>query len=682
MKVAIGKKELDKFGVNAGDLVDILRKDNEVIIIDEEKFSNDDVKKERINVLITSDSKIARNVFSSISINTSTYIISSKDSLLLDSSNHYLVDYSNIRNVFDAVNNISKNRKPSKEKIWNRFYTDEELNVTFPEMTETDYIRSMNLEPDLCAYEFEGQKTSHIEHDSELYNYAGRLKALGVKKGDFVSICMPNSPELVKLKYCLEDIGCTANFIDPRSDAKTLQHCLNTGNSKILFILDAKYKDVEQVIDKTNIDKVFLVSPFESVKGKNRLYKTLIRLKGINVKNSGYNNFDDFLSIKPVQFEKVGYEKGHISSIQYTSGTTGLPKAVMIDGNSYNCRVAQYRMSNDEVNLSKGSRLLQALPISGLAFGEYALQIGMCKGMENVLITSFTPENFGKIVKNTKVNAFVIPPNVLYAFLKSKEYKEIDKEELTMVAIGGEGMSVAKTLEVNKDLKDNGCTIHTTMGGGCTEGVVCNTTEMQSCYKPGAAGIPLIGNVFRITDENGNELSYNQRGTLNYDPVGPMLGYYDNEELTKKTMTKNGIDLGDAGEIDEDGFVTYVGRKSQLIYRDDKIIYPHDIEEDAMMLNSVDFCVVTGKGDDIRLFFTVKNHRDINNALQEINELLSTKYKDIKYLIKIIPLKSIPYTKNCKTDREKLSGNIDELDLYNKKLAFVKRKTFGLHKIK
>ena len=72
MKIAIGKKELYKFGVNAGDLVDTLKKVNEVIVIDEENFLNDDVKKERINVLITSDSKIIGNVFSSISINTST----------------------------------------------------------------------------------------------------------------------------------------------------------------------------------------------------------------------------------------------------------------------------------------------------------------------------------------------------------------------------------------------------------------------------------------------------------------------------------------------------------------------------------------------------------------------------------------------------------------------------------
>lgn len=675
MKIAISKKELNKLGSKANDLMEALRKDNEIIIIDEENFSNDDIKREWINVLITDDAQIIRNIFSSISINTSTYVISPKDSLLLSPNNHYLVDFSEPKNIIDVVNHISRNRKPSVEKIWNRHYTDAQLDVTFPEMTETDYIRSMNLDPNSCAYEYYKQRTTHGEHESELYKYAGRLKDLGVKKNDFVSICMPNSPELVKLKYCLEDIGATANFIDPRVDSETLLHCLNTGGSKLLFIMDAKYKQVEKIIDKTGINKVFLVSPYESVEKKNKLYKHLMRLKGINVSNSSYNKFEDFLNIEPIQFDKVGYEKSHVSSIQYTSGTTGKPKAVMINGNSYNCRVAQYRMGNDEIDLSKGKRLLQALPISGLAFGEYSLQIGMCKGMENILIESFTRQNLGKKIDENDVNGFVTPPSALHGVLESRHYEKMDKSKLTMIAVGGEGMSVAKTLETKEKLEQDGCPRHPIMGGGCSEGVVCNTTESQSVWKPGSAGIPLIGNDIKITDENGDELTYNQRGTLNYDPVAPMLGYYNNEELTRKVMTKNGIDLGDVGEIDEKGFISYTGRKSQLIYQDDQIIYPHDIEEDAMMLNSVDFCVVAGKQNDVRLFFTLKKHCHMETALSEINELLDKKYKNIKDLINIIPLKSIPYTKNCKTDREKLSKeDISQLDLYYKRKPFVMKK--------
>jgi len=675
MKIAIGKNELEKLREKSKELFNVLKLNNDVIIIDEDNFSNDDIKREWINVIITSDSRIINNVFNSISVNTSTYIISPNGTLLQSPNNHHLVNLLDSKEVCETLKSISKNRRPSKEQIWNRYFTDEQLDVTFPEMTETDYLRSKNLDQNLCAYEYFGQRTSHGEHNSELFNYAGRLKALGVKKGDFVSICMPNCPELVKLKYCLEDIGCTANFIDPRVDSKTLSHCLKTGKSKILFILDSKYKQVEEIIDETYIDRVYLVTPFEEVLDKKKIYDMLMRIKGNKISNSGYKTFDDFLNIKPVQFEKVGYEKGHISSIQYTSGTTGAPKPVMIDGNSYNCRVAQYVLSNDEIDLSKGKRLYQGLPISGLAFGEYALQMGMCKGMENVLDPAMNPKKLAKTLEKEKINAFVIPPLGLYEILNSKDSKKLDYSRLYMVAIGGEGITRAKTNQLNKELADNGCPGHILMGGGCSEGVVCNTSETQSFYKPGSAGFPLVGNKIYIADENGNELPYGERGIINYDPVAPMLGYYNMPELTKKVMTKNGVDLGDIGSVDERGFLTYVGRKSQMIYLDDMVVYPRDIEEKAMELNSVDFCAVAGKNGDIRLFFTLKKGYDLETAIEEIRTLLDKEYNSLKDSIEVIALNSMPYTKNCKTDREKLAGDISQLDLYKEnKFSFFKKK--------
>lgn len=675
MKIAIGQKELEKLGIKSKELINALKLNNDVIVIDEKEFSNDDIKREWINVIITSDSKIINNIFSSISINTSTYVISSSNTLLQSPNNHYLVNLLDTNEVCKILKNISSNRKPSKEKIWNRYFTDEQLDVTFPEMTETDYLRSRNLDQNLCAYEYFGQRTSHGEHNSELFNYAGRLKALGVKKGDFVSICMPNCPELVKLKYCLEDIGCTANFIDPRVDSKTLLHCLKTGKSKILFILDSKYKQVEEVIDNTDINYVYLVSPFESVKDKKKIYDILMYLKGNKISNSGYKKFQDFLNITPMQFEKAEYEKGHISSIQYTSGTTGAPKPVMIDGNSYNCRVAQYRLSNDEIDLSEGDRIYQGLPISGLAFGEYALQMGMCKGMENVLDPAMNPKKLAKTLRTLGINAFVIPPLGLYEILNSRDAKKLDFSKFHMVAIGGEGITKVKTNQLNKELKDRGCPGHILMGGGCTEGVVCNTSETQSFTEPGTAGFPLIGNKIYIADEKGNELSYNERGIINYDPVAPMLGYYDMPELTQKVMTESGVDLGDIGSVDERGFLTYVGRKSQMIYLDDMIVYPRDIEEKAMELKSVDFCVVAGKNGQVKLFFTLKKNCNLEDALEEIDVLLEKEYNSLKNSIEVIALNSIPYTKNCKTDREKLASNISELDLYKEnKFSFHKKK--------
>lgn len=679
MKIAIGKKELEK----NNDLKQLYNfdKDNDYIIIDDENFDINDIRKEWINIIITSNSKLINEIYNSISLSSSTYVISDKNTLIQNPTNHFAVDNLDINNIVLTINSIKENRLPSKEKIWNRYYTDEQLLSKFPEMTQTDYLRSLKHDPNLCAYEYFGQRTSHLEHNHNVIDYAGKLAALGIKKGDFVSICMPNTPELVSLKYCLEDMGCTANFIDPRADSDTILHCLNTGNSKYLFILDSKYKELNSIIDKTNLDKVYLFTPFESINIKNSMFglKKLYDLgqlkEGNRPKDSGYGYFKDFMKIVPTHYEKAEYDPNHITSIQYTSGTTGKPKPVMLNGNSFNSRVHSYQYDESEIILRKGDRLLQALPISGLAFGEYAIQMGLCKGMENVIVPSFSPEELGKMLYENKINAFVMPPLAMYKILDSEYFDKLDLENMRMIAIGGESMSSTKVNEINKMLEEKNCPVHVVMGGGCTEGVVCNTTVTYNIDKPGSAGIPLLGNELKIKDKAGKELSYNERGYIYYNPVNPMLGYYNMPELTKKVKTEDGVNLGDIGEIDENGLLTYIGRDSQMIKLGDKIIYPRDIEEEICKLDGVDFCTVTGKNGEIRVFYTLKDGYNIHELSNRINAELKYKFKDIYNNMKVIALNNMPFTKNCKTDREKLAGNIEELDLYtpNVKVKKIKK---------
>lgn len=680
MKIAIDKKELEKNTILNNLFMDL---ENEYIIFDSDNFDINEIKKQWINVLVTSNTNLISSIYSSVSLSTSTYVISDPGTISLDGANHFVLSEPlNDQNVSLAIRTIGKNRIPSVEKIANRYYTDEQLKSKFPRMTETEFLRSKKLNPDLLAYEYFGERTSHLDHQADVVKYARLLTSWGVKPGDFVSICMPNTPELIKLRYALEDMGCTANFIDPRANSETMLHCLNTAKSTHLFILDGKYQELNKIVDKTNLDTVFLLSPFESIGRKNskylvkKIYDFSQKKKGNRPTDSGYKYFNDFMSIEPSDYKKAEYDASRISSIQYTSGTTGKPKPVMLNGNSFNCRVHSYQYDESEIILREKDRLLQALPMSGLAFGEYAMQMGLCKGMENVLVPSFTPEGLGKMLYENKINAMVMPPLALYKVLDSKYADKIDFSNIRMIAIGGEGMSSSKVKEINQILESKNCPVHIVMGGGCTEGVVCNTTVTYNHDKPGSAGIPLLGNSIKIIDKDGKEVGYGERGYIYYDPEGPMLGYYQMPELTEKVMTENGINIGDIGSIDGRGFVDYIGRDSQVIRLSDRIIYPRDIEEEISTVNGVDFCTVAGKNGEIRLFYTIKQGYQKEERDFVIEQRLREKFPDISEKVEIIALNNMPFTKNCKTDREKLAGDINELDLYQspEKSKLFKRK--------
>jgi len=107
MKIAIGKNELEKLREKSKELFNVLKLNNDVIIIDEDNFSNDDIKREWINVIITSDSRIINNVFNSISVNTSTYIISPNGTLLQSPNNHHLVNLLDSKEVCETLKSIS-----------------------------------------------------------------------------------------------------------------------------------------------------------------------------------------------------------------------------------------------------------------------------------------------------------------------------------------------------------------------------------------------------------------------------------------------------------------------------------------------------------------------------------------------------------------------------------------------
>lgn len=623
----------------------------------------DEIKQKKSIIVITNDEESIKKIMGSISINTSTYIITEKQLI-----GNNIVNLKNNNNINDIIKQIEDSRIPSVEKIWNRNYSDEQLNLSkeFPKMTQNDYVRTHNIDKSFNALDYFGVKTTYEDYDKDIRKYAGIFYNLGVREGDYVSFCMPNTPEFIKIRYALDELGAVANFIDPRVDSEKMKHCLNMVPTKLLFILDSRYKDLAKIIDKTNLNQVYLLTPFECLPKLSKGYNLLQQLKGNRPDDSGYKYFKDFDTMNSNGYIKPKYTSNRTTSIQYTSGTTGMPKAVEISDDSYNARVFQYHFT--DIDLSKQHRLLQALPISGLAFGEFSMQMGLCNGMENVIVPTFTPDGLAKIIDKQNVNALVMPPLAWYGIIKSPRLKKMDLSNLTMCAVGGESMTEAKVNEVNEALISRGCKRHVITGGGCTEAVVSHCTETNAIEKPGSVGIPLIGNNVSILDGNGKELSYNERGTVVYKTVYPMNGYIGNEELTNSVKTDRGINLNDIGYIDDSGMITILGREKDLIKIDNLIVYPRDIEEKIMKLPLVDFCTVVQDDDNkVRIFFTMKDCSKYNELYDNILSIIGNEFSIVKNLVKIIALNKMPYTKNCKTDREKLAKEeINNLDIYTK----------------
>lgn len=572
------------------------------------------------------------------------------------------IKYDNVFNfnyksdIFNLIDNIAKNRVPSKEKIWNRSYTNEQLNAEFPKMTKMDYIRSKHINSNLVALEYFGKTSTYGELDKVAIEYAEKLVTLNVSEGDSIALCLPNTPELIKLMCAIDECGAICNNIFPICTAKEIEYCVNTLQSKILFVLDSNMKLVDSVLENTSLEKVIYVTPFESLPVLKIPYDVSQKLKGFRPKNKKYQSFNDFLKTKGTKFTKPKYVENRISSIQYTSGTTGSPKPVILTDDTYNARAYQYEQL--EVGITGGGRFLHCIPACGKAFGEFTIHLGLTNGLCNVLVPKFTTDDLIDMFKKYHIQGMSMTPIGWLHIIESPVFENIDLNDFMLASMGGDG-AIEKMVKLIQDsLQRKGFKGNAILGSGATELGVTFSTNTAVSNKMGSSGKLLLGNTVKIINEDGEECSYNENGTIYYNAVYQSVGYLNNMKLNK---TEYGIDLGDYGYIDDEGNLTVLCRKNQLILINGKYYCPTTLE---IAINKCLFVkygyVVEPQNSKYKVRVCYTTYENCDNKINN-DELLDYLPDEIKEYTEIHRIKEIPQAGGLKVDKEKLSLNIDDL---------------------
>ena len=543
---------------------------------------------------------------------------------------------------------------PSIDKPWLDYYKNIKQ-IEFPKMTKNDYIRSKRIKPNLVALEYFGKKVSYGELDKIIIDYAKKLETLGVKEDDSVALCMPNTIESAELSLAINEKCAVCNNIFPLSNPNEIKYCLNLLNSEIIFILDSKLDDLNQIISETNVKKVFIVTPFESISIINFLYKAITSKKIEKHKNIEYYSFKDFKNIQTTNYKKPVYKENRLTSVQYTSGTTGLPKAVALTDDCFNARAYQYEQIN--VGLEKGLRFLQCLPYCGKAYGEFTMHLGLSNGCCNVLVPKFTSNDLLKLIRKLDIQGLTMPPVAWLHVIDMPEFKKADFSNFKLATVGGDG-SIDKYIRmIQTALEKQGFNGQVILGSGGTELGVAFSTNTVDVNIQGTSGPILVGNDCIIKNENNEYCKYNEMGTIYYKPVCPSLGYLND---CKYNLTNDGIDLGDYGFIDEKGALTVAGRRKDRININGELISPMCLEIEINKCPYVKYgYVVSPKNSEklIRICYTTYNNQPENYNL-EILKFVNEMYHEF---IEIYKVKFIPETVGLKVDRERLSGNIDDL---------------------
>ena len=478
--------------------------------------------------------------------------------------------------------------------------------------------------PDAPALNFMGKYTTYKTFIEKIEMTAGAFLKAGIRKDDVVTICMPNTPQGVICLYALNRIGAIANMVHPLSSGKNITFYLDYSESKMILTLDQFYEKVEKAVKEADHEVKIITA---------RIQEELPFVKAVafkylknrqNLKYPGKDGlvWSEFVKTgKDVALPPIEFNKDKAAVILYSGGTSGTPKGIYLSDWNFNCLGMQVAEISG-CNLDYGCKFLSVMPI----FHGFGLGIGIHTVLENgamcILIPQFTKESYAKDVLKHKPNFIAGVPTLYEALLKVDIFDGADLSFLIGVFSGGDALSPELKKRADKFFKEHNANLQIREGYGLTECVTASCVTPNDKAKVGSIGLPLRDTTYRIVEP----------GTFNYLPAGEMgeiiisgptlmLGYKDAEEENAKTIRtdENGtrwLFTGDAGSMDEEGYVYFKQRMKRMIVTSGYNVYPSHIENIIDKHESVDYCCVIGVKDPYKMQ-RVRAYVVLNKGVEE-----------------------------------------------------------------
>ena len=528
--------------------------------------------------------------------------------------------------------------KKSKNSPWLKFYQEENIptHIDFPDCSMVDMVmQSAEKWPDNTAYTYYGHKVTYKNFVKKIEKTARALKNYGVKEGDRVTICMPNTPEGITMVYAVNMVGAVCNMVHPLSSEKELEYYIKVAESKYVLVIDAVFDKVYRLRDTAQLERIIVVRPSDGLGIlKKRLYNTL-HIKKVRLPSNDNRVvlWEDFIANS--YFYQGNYHEERSGKdpavIMYSGGTTGAPKAVLLSNRNINaestCDAAMIRQ------VVPGATVLSILPIFHCFGLGICIHTPLCKGMGCILIPAFSHKQFAEIIKKNNPN-FIVGVPTLFEALTNTKLRRDDLESVTAVICGGDSLDHNLRDKVNDFLKNHGSDAKIRVGYGLTEGSGAVCLSPEHIFADGIIGVPLPETGFKIVKNNTfKEQPIGEEGEICISGPLVMAGYIGDDAETAQTLRrhddgKTWLHTGDLGYLGEDGLVYFTQRLKRIIVSSGYNIYPTHLESIINSHEAVLTSIVIGidhhyKGQVPKAFIVLKSgYRPGKRLEREIRELL------------------------------------------------------------
>lgn len=498
------------------------------------------------------------------------------------------------------------------EKMWIKSWPDDvPQKLDFPNKPLYDFLRDKaERNPKKVAINYYGREISFQELDDLSDRFAAALNDLGLKKGGRVSLYLENCPQFVIAYFGTLKAGGIVVAANPMFKEDELMYELKDSGAEIIIALDHLYPLVREIQKKIPLSQVIVTSYWDFLPQNPSLpiHPSMQPPKEVFPRTLDFLDLLEKYEPEPPRPE-INMQDD-LALLQYTSGTTGLPKGAMITHYSLLFNTVGSAVWNgiaeDDVHLS----VLPFFHVTGMIHG---MNRPIYTGTTNVMISRFDTETAIKAIDDFRCTVWISITTMNVAVVNFPDIHKYNLQSLKQCSSGGAPIP-REILQRWREI----------VGPELVEGYGLSETISQTHVNPtsnpryGSVGIPHFGVDCRIVDvDTQEEIPIGEEGELIIK--GPMVtkGYWNNPEETEKVLKDGWFATGDIARMDHDGYFYIVERKKDMIKASGYSVFPAEVEALMYEHPAVQEVAVIGvpdphRGENIKAFIILRpQHKDL-----------------------------------------------------------------------
>lgn len=433
--------------------------------------------------------------------------------------------------------------------------------------------------PNHTAIDFLGKTYSYTELWDAVQHMAAGLQQLGVRKGSRVGLFLPNSPHFVISYYAILTAGGTVVNFNPLYPIRDVEHQINDAQVDIMitFALGNLLDKLEACRHTTSLRRIVVATFQDALPFPKNLLFSIVKLKNIRRIKKDHVSFARLLKTPKEMLQPVFIEpEQDIAVLQYTGGTTGVPKGTMLTHANLYINAVQCGMWFTGLEDGK-ERMMGVLPCFHVFAMTVVMNFSIHKGLVMILHPQFDLKTVLKDIVKKRPTLMPGVPTIFNAINNCEDIAQYDLSSLKMCLAGGAPLP----LEVKQSFeKRTGCKL--VEGYGLSESSpVVAVNPLFGVNKAGSIGMPLPGTILEVVSADGKEKMMSPGKTGEICIRGPqvMKGYLNKPVETTKALKGGRLHTGDIGYMDEEGYFFIVDRLKEMIISGGYNIYPRNVEE-------------------------------------------------------------------------------------------------------